>query len=345
MAAKWGNHEKDYKDLESSISKHSAKMLKAQVGAFLDEYKKCEELEGKLPAMLAKARSDGVEGGSLDDFKKNKSFYDAYKALDKQVDVLWKEQVKAKQMTNEAKQTVNDLKTLQGHLDADLTVHEKELKEVQAELKENQAKAKSGKATLSPATIKAADTAEKEFKKYAPDLEKLAKKILADIKDLTEAGNYYKTEIDQKAENYAAKFEKTIEKTLDLAPKSAANESGLPTAVQERTLGVTSKKAVAEGKLIEKHCKYALEKAEKDKSLAQSELKAAKTRLDALKKVMKAQDGVRKKYATLIKKAKSAKEIYKQFALIDESFTTSEKTYVTTVKSIGAMKNVGAEGA
>lgn len=344
MAAKWGNHQSGYKDLESAIKKYSARELKAQVGKFLDQFKTCEGLQDKLPYMLAKARSDGVEGSSLDDFKKNKGFYDAYKALDKAVDVLWDIQVKCRQMTNEAKQTINDLKTLNEHIETDLKVHKKELEEAQDDLKKDQAKAKSGKGTLTPSIAKAADTAEKEFKKNGGDLEKLQKEIASNIKDLTEAGNAYKTQVDQKMDTYAAKFEKMIEKTLDLAPKSGANESGLPTALQDRTLGVASKKAVAEGRLIEKHCKYALEKAEKDRALAQSEIKAASTKLAQLKKVRSTQGGLRKKYADHIKKAKTSKEIYKLFKDIDDAFASAEKVLVATMKQLAGMKEETSQG-
>lgn len=338
MVAKWGSHEADYKDLENAIKKHSSKVMKAQVDEFLKQYKVIEELQDKLPAALVKARSDGVEGGSLDEFKKNKGFYDAYKALDKAVDALWKEQVKCKQMTNEAKQTVNDLKTLAEHIETDLKAHEKDLKEAQEELKKDQAKAKAGKGTLTPSVIKGVETQEKDFKKTGAEMEKLAKTIAADIKDLTEAGNVYKTEVNQKMDNYAAKFEKTIEKTLDLAPATGATVVGLPTALQEKVLVVAAKKAVADAKQIEKHCKYALEKAEKDKALAAPELKAASTGLAALKKVLSVQSGARKKYAAHIKKAENSKEIYKQFKFIDDAFATAEKALQATMKTIAGMK-------
>ena len=237
-------------------------------------------------------------------------------------------------MGNEARQTINDLKTLLEHITGDLASHEKELEASRDALKKDQAKAKAGKATLTPSIIKEADTLEREFKKNAPELEKLKKEIAADTKDLTEAAGTYKREVDQKMDNYAAKFEKTVAKTLDLAPKAGADQAGLPTALQERVLAVAAKKAVAAAKDIEKFCKYALEKADKDKALAAPDLKAARLGLDTLKKVLTAQRAIRKKYAMQIKKAKNSKDLYKQFKDMDEAFAGAEKALVATMKQI-----------
>ncbi len=120
------------------------------------------------------------------------------------MDALWKEQVKCRQMTNEAKQTINDLKTLLEHMDTDLKQHETELKDAQDNLKKDQVRAKAGKGTLTPSVIKAVDTLEKDFKKRGGEVEKLKRQIAADSKDLTEAGNAYKTEVDTKMDSYAA---------------------------------------------------------------------------------------------------------------------------------------------
>ena len=337
MATKWANHEAEYSKLLPVIKLYSAKACAAQLDTFVKHYKTCQGLEEKLGFALVKARSNGVTGDSLADFRKDKSFNDAYKALDHQIDDLWKEQVKARQMGNEAKQTVNDLKILVEHIEEERKGHSKELAEAQEDLKKDQAKAKAGKGVLSPATIKLVDGLEKEFKKLDPGLAKLLKDIAGDIKDLTEAGSLYRKEIDQKMENYAAKFEKTIEKTLDLAPKSGADTAGLPTALQERVLVVAVKKAVALAKVIEKHCKTALEKAEKDRALAAPELKAAKLGLDTLKKAHKVLAANRKKYAAAIKAAKESKELYKQFKLADEAFEGSEKALVATMKTIAGI--------
>lgn len=337
MAVKWANHDAAYSKLQSAIKDFSAKACGAQIEAFLKEYRACEALEEKLGHALVKARSNGIEGDTLADFKKDKGFSDAYKALDKQVDALWKEQVKARQMGNEAKQTVNDLKILVDHIEAERKDHAKELAEAQDDLKKDQAKAKAGKGVLSPATIKLVDGLEKDFKKLDPGLAKLLKDIAADIKDLAEAGSLYRKEVDQKMENYAAKFEKTIEKTLDLAPKSGANTAGLPTALQERVLVVSVKKAVALAKQIEKHCKAAREKADKDRATAAPDLKAAKLGLDGLKKMHKALAANRKKYATAIKAAQDSKELYRQFKIADEAFQGSEKSLMTTMKEIAGM--------
>ncbi|MEO8240714.1 MAG: hypothetical protein ABI832_00305 [bacterium] len=338
MAAKWENHSGGYSKLQKAIKEYSAKACNSQLELFLKHYKACEALEEKLSFALVKARSNGVDKDTLSDFKKDKGFSDAYKTLDKEVDALWKEQVKLRQMGNEAKQTVNDLKVLVEHIEADLKLHQKELDDAQEALKKDQAKAKSGKGTLTPSVAKAAAELEKEFKKQEPALLKLLKEIAADSKDLTEAGGLYRKNVDQKMDNYAAKFEKMIEKTLDLAPKGTADESGLPTALQERVLVVAVKKAVALAKLIEKHCKAALEKAEKDRNLAGPELKAARTGLDQLKKSHKALAANRKKYAAAIKKAKDSKELYKQFKFADEAFAGAEKTLLATMKQIVAMK-------
>ena len=334
MATKWENRTAGYNDLESAVKKYSAKELKEQVDLFLKQYKVVAEAEEKLAPALIKARGKGVEGTELADFRKDKEFNDAYKGLDHAVDALWKEQVKCRNMGNEARQTINDLKTLAEHINGDLATHEKELEASREALKKDQAKAKAGKGTLTPSTIKEADTLEREFKKYAPELEKLNKDIAADLKDLTEAAGTYKREVDQKMDNYAAKFEKTIAKTLDLAPKGGADQAGLPTALQERVLAVAAKKAVSSAKDIEKFCKYALEKAETDKALAAPDLKAARTGLDALKKVLTAQRAIRKKYAAQIKKAKNSKQLYGQFKDMDEAFSRAEKKLVTTMKEI-----------
>ena len=334
MATKWENRAVGYDDLAGAIKKYSAKELKAQVDLFLKQYKVVAEAEEKLAPALVKARGNGVEGASLADFRKDKEFNDAYKGLDHAVDALWKEQVKCRNMGNEARQTINDLKTLLEHITGDLASHEKELEASRDALKKDQAKAKAGKATLTPSIIKEADTLEREFKKNAPELEKLKKEIAADTKDLTEAAGTYKREVDQKMDNYTAKFEKTVAKTLDLAPKAGADQAGLPTALQERVLAVAAKKAVAAAKDIEKFCKYALEKADKDKALAAPDLKAARLGLDTLKKVLTAQRAIRKKYAMQIKKAKNSKDLYKQFKDMDEAFAGAEKTLVATMKQI-----------
>ena len=338
MAEKWVNHEGSYKDAEIVIKKYGAKIVGAQVDLFLKHYKTCQELEEKLSHMVVKARSNGVSGDGLADFKKDKTFYDAYKALDKEVDALWKEQVKARMMGNEAKQGVNDLKILTEHIENDLKKHAKELAEAEDDLKKEQAKAKAGKGTIAPSAVKLVETLAKEFKKREADLGKMLKQIVADSKDLTEAGATYRKEVDQRMDNYAAKFEKMIEKTLDLAPKDTANDAGLPTALQARVLVVAVKKAVEAARQIGKHLKSALEKAEKDRALAAPDLKAAKVGLDALKKAHNVLAGHRKKYASAIKKAKDSKELYRQFKLADEAFQGSEKALIETMKKIAAMK-------
>lgn len=341
MAVKWVNHDAAYSKHQPDIKKYSAKACGTQLALFDKHYKACTDLEDKLSHALVKARSNGVVGDTLADFRKDKGFNDAYKALDREVDALWKEQVICRQMGNEARQTINDLKILIEHIEEERSAHAKEFAEAQEELKKNQAKAKSGKGVLSPAMIKEVDGLEKEFKKLDPGLAKLLKDIAEDIKDLTEAGGLYRKEVDTKMDNYAAKFTKTIEKTLDLAPKSGENVSGLPTALQDRVLGVAVKKAVALGKQIEKHCRNALEKAAQDPALAAPELKAAKLGLDTLKKSHKALAANRKKFAAAIKAAKDNKELYKQFKLADEAFESAEKALIGTMKTIAGKASAG----
>ena len=343
MAEKWGNHESSYKDAEIILKKYSAKLVSAQVETFLKHYKTCQELEDKLGHLVVKARSNGISGDGLSDFKKDKGFYDAYKALDKEVDALWKAQVEARMMGNEAKQGVSDLKILTEHIENDLKAHAKELAAAQEDLKKEQSKAKAGKGTVSPSVVKAVEGLEKEFKKREPVLAKMLKQIVADSKDLTEAGGVYRKEVDQKMDTYAAKFQKMIEKTLDLAPKDTANDAGMPTALQARVLVVAVKKAADLGKTIGKHLKAALDKAEKDPKLAAPDLKAAKAGLDTLKKSHKVLAANRKKHAAAIKRAKDSKELYRQFKIADEVFAGAEKAMIETMTKIAALQKAMAK--
>ena len=338
MVAKWENREADYKKLQVEIKRNSFSSCAAQVDLFLKHYKACQALEEKLSFATVKARSNGVEGDDLTAFRKEKGFYDAYKLLDKEVDLLWKEQVKARQMRVMARQTSSDLKILTEHIEEDRKVHAKELEEAQKALKKGQAKAKSGKGAILPSAVKLVDTLEKQFKKREPGLAKLLKDIAEDTKDLAKAYDIYKNEIDQKMDNYAAKFEKMIANKLDLAPKSGgADESGLPTVLQARVLVVAVKKAVALGKVIEKHCRTAIENSKKERASAAPELKAAPTGLDTLKKTHKVLAANRKKHAAAIKKAKESKELFKQFKLADAAFADAEKALVEAMKTIAGM--------
>ena len=338
MASKWENRTAKYRGLESQIKKYGLKPMRAQVDRFLGCFKVVEVAEAKLAPALVKARTKGVAGDTLADFRKDKDFNDAYKALDGAVDVMWKEQLKCRMMGNEASQIADDLKGLLQQIDSDLTRHQKEMDEADDDLKKSQTKAKAGTATLSPSKLKEADTVTREFKKNSAELEAVKKEMTADIKDLTEADKIYEREVDHKTDSYAAKFKKTIEKLLDLAPKSGSDQAGLPTALQERVLLVAAKKAVMGGKDVEKSCKYALEKAAKDKALAAPDLKTARLGLDALKKILTTQSANRKKYATQIKAAKNSADIYKQFKLVDDAFASAEKTLVATMKQIAEYK-------
>lgn len=339
MVAKWENREAGYKEVQVEIKRNSSSNCAAQVDLFVTHYKACQALEEKLSFATVKARSNGVDGDDLTAFRKDKGFHDAYKLLDKEVDLLWKEQVKARQMRVMARQTSSDLKILTEHIEEDRKIHAKELDEAQELLKKEQAKAKSGKGTIAPSTVKLVDTLEKEFKKHDPGLAKLLKDIADDTKDLAKAYDVYKNEVDQKMDNYAAKFAKMIANTLDLAPKAGgADESGLPTVLQARVLVVAVKKAVALGKVIEKHCRAAVENAQKERASAAPELKAARTGLDTLKKTHKVLAANRKKHAAAIKKAKESKELFRQFKLADEAFSDAEKALVAAMKTIAGVK-------
>ena len=338
MASKWENRIAKYKGLEGQIKKYGLKPMKAQVDLFLACFKAVEEAEAKVAPALVKARTKGVAGDTLADFRKDKDFNNAYKALNRAVDAMWKEQLKCRMMGNEASQIADDLKGLLQQIDGDLTRHQKELDDADADLKKDQAKAKAGTGTLSPSKLKEADTLTREFKKNSAELEAVKKEMAVDMKDLTEADKIYGREVDHKTDTYAAKFEKTVEKLLDLAPKTGSDQAGLPTALQERVLLVAAKKAVLSGKDVEKSCKYALEKAVQDKTLAAPDLKAARLGLDALKKILVTQSANRKKYATQIKAAKNRKDLYKQFKLVDDAFSSAEKTMVDTMKQIAGYK-------
>ena len=337
MAEKWGNHETSYKGAESNLKKNSAKQVTSQVDLFQKHYKACQELEEKLGHMVVKASSNGVSGRELSDFKKDRGFYDAYKALDKEVDALWAAQVQARMMSNEAKQCVNDFKILTEHIENDLKKHARELADAQGDLEKEQAKAKSGKGTIAPSAVKLVETLNKEFKKRDAELQKMLEQIKSDSKDLTAAGGIYRKEVDQKMDTYAEKFEKMIKKTLELAPMGGADESGLPTALQARVLVVAVKKAVEVSKQISKHLKAYLEKAVKDRALGEPDFKAAKLALVQLKKMHTALAANRKKHAAAIKKAKDSKELYRQFKLADEAFLTADKAMKEAMKQIAAM--------
>ena len=345
MARKWDDHAGSYKKLGADITKHSLKVSKGLIADFINHYRKIEQLEDKLPAALIKARENGVSGDGLAAFKKDKGFSDAYKALDKEVDNLWAVQVKCKNIANEALATALDLKTLAEKIEKDLSEHEKDLKDAEDELKKHDAKVKAGKATVSPAMLKAIDLQRKDMAKTPKELEKLLKDIANDRKDLTEAGNLFEKMTDKKMEFYAAKFDKMIEKTLDLAPegkdgkddKDSGAEPDLPAALQPKPFGVAVKKAVAMGKTIEKHCTTAVDKAQKDKKLADPELKAAKTGIESLKKVHIALGKERKKSLDALRASTLAKDYERQFKEIEEAFASAVKAQRVAVAAIAKL--------
>lgn len=340
MAEKWGNHEQALKKLEADLKPYSAKLVGACGDAAGKAFKKCLELEEKLGHMAVKARQNGLTGTDVTDFKRDSGFYDAYKALDREIDVLAKAMQETFVGSNHARAGLNDIKTLTEHIEADLKKHEKELDEARDDLKKEQAKAKTGKGVISPATVKLVDALEKEFKKREPDLKKLLSEMDKLKKDLTEAGNVYRKEVDQRMESYVQKdFKKLVQKLIGIVPGDNAHKEGLPTALQPRVLDVAVKKAVNQGKSILKHLKAAVDKAESGgPEAAGAELKAAKVQLDLLKKAHKQLAANRKKYASHIKKANDSKELYRLFKQADEVFADSEKSLVETVKKIMGAK-------
>jgi len=339
MSVKWANHESGYAKLQPAIKDYAAKACAAQAELFLKHYKACTGYQDKMPPALIAARKAGVDGSSLSDFRKDKGFNDAYKALDREVDALWKEQVKLRQMCNEAKQTVNDLKILIEHIEEERKAHAKELAEGQDELKNMQAKAKAGKGVLSPATIKLVDGLEKEFKKLDPGLAKLLKEIEADIKDLTEAGGIYRKQVDPKMETYAAKFVKMIEKVLDLAPKPAVATAAnnLPDILEEGKLKSGIGKTVVQAGAIKEVCAQALDEAKTDRKAAVTTLKAVKIPMDQMKKFQRLLLTARKKFAKQIKEAKNGNDLEKQFKVVDTALKSTEELLIKTTKAIASM--------
>ena len=338
MAVKWANHEGEYAKLSGAIRDYSAKACAAQAEVFLTHHKACTAFEAKLAPALAAARANGVDGSSLADFRKDKGFHDAYKALDREVDALWKEQVKLRQMCNEAKQTVNDLKILIEHIEEERKAHGNELSDAQDDLKKDQAKAKSGKGVLSPATIKLVDGLEKDFKKLDPGLAKLLKDMDSDIKDLTEAGNQYRKHVDAKMESYAAKFVKMIEKVLDLAPKAKAVvvAPDLPDVLTERKLKAGLGKTVVQADAIKRVCAQVLDAVKTDRDAALHVLKAVKIPMEQMKKFQRLLMAARKKFAKQIKEAPNAKELEKQFKIVDEAIAETEALLIKTAKTLAA---------
>lgn len=342
MAKKWGDHAGAAKKLSGDVAKHGLKVLKPLIADFINSYRRIEGHADKLPGTLIKARENGVSGDGLAAFKKDKGFADAYKLLDKEVDVLWAVQVKIKNLENEALATAQDLKNLAEAIEKDISEHEKELKDAEDELKKHEVKVKAGKATLVPSMLKAIDVQRKDMAKTPKDLEKLLKEIAADRKDLLTAGDLFDQQTDKTMVTYAAKFDKTVEKILDLAPDGKAgdddgNDPDLPANLQAKPFGMTVKKAVASGKAIEKHCLTAIAKAQKDKKQADPEMKAVKAGIEALKKVYVTLGKDRKKAAEALRKSKLAKEYERQFKEMDEVFASAVKAQRLAVVTIAKL--------
>lgn len=334
MAKKWEDHTGAYKKLSGDVAKFSLKAVKGLVADFINSYRKVENFEGKLPDTLVKARENGVTGDNLAAFKKDKVFADAYKLLDKEVDVLWAVQVKIKNIENEALTTANDLKTLSERIDKDLKDHEKDQKD---------AEAKAKKSPPPPKEQLAAEIQRRADAKTAKDLQALQVTIAKDRKDLTEAADLFDKQTDRKMTTYAAKFDKMIEKILDLAPegkddgKDGGDDPDLPGNLQFKPFSVTVKKAVLQGKTIEKHCAMAAEKAKKDKKQAVPELKAAVTGLAALKKLRISLGKEQKKAMPALRKSPREKDYQKLFMDIETAFQSAVKVHRGAVMTIAKL--------
>ena len=331
MAKKWDDHAGAYKKLSGDVAKYGMKAIKPLVADFVNSYRKVERHEEALPDTLAKARENGVTGDNLAAFKKNKAFADAYKTLDKEVDVLWAVQLKIKLLETEALLTANDLKTLSERIDKDITDHEKEQKD---------AEAKAKKAALKDQL--AAEIARRELVKTTKVLRDLQAKITKDGKDLIEAGDLFDGQTDKKMVTYAAKFEKMIEKILDMAPDSKDDDKDginpdLPQNLQFKPFSVTVKKAVLAGKAIEKHCAVAVEKGKKDKKQAAPELKAAQTGIEALKKIRISLGKEQKKALPALRKSPRDKEYATLFKDVEDAFQSAVKVHRAAVMSIAKL--------
>lgn len=333
MAKKWDDHAAAYKKLGGDVARHGLKVLKPLIADFINSYRKVELFEGRLPDTLIKARENGVTGDNLAAFKKDKVFADTFKALDKEVDILWALQVKIKNLENEALATAQDLKNLDDRIDKDIKEHEKDLKD--AELK----------AKKSPPPLKEQlilEIQRRDTVKTSKELQDVMAKIDKDRKDLIEAGNLFDKQTDKKMVTYAAKFDKTIEKILDLAPDSKDggaddHDSDLPGNLQFKPFTVVVKKAVLAGKAIEKHCATAIEKAKKDKKQAVPELKAAGAGLEALKKLRISLGKEQKKAMPALRKSKREKEYQKLFLDIENSFQSAVKVHRDAVMTIAKL--------
>ena len=331
MAKKWDDHAGAYKKLSGEVTKYGLKAVKPLVADFVNSYRKVERHEGALPDTLVKARENGVTGDNLAAFKKNKVFADAYKMLDKEVDVFWAVQLKIKLLETEALLTANDLKTLSDRIDKDIADHEKEQKDAEAKAKKTGLKEQL-----------AAEIARRELVKTAKMLRDLQAKIAKDGKDLIEAGDLFDKQTDKKMVTYAAKFDKMIEKILDMAPDSKDDDKDgadpdLPGTLQFKPFSVTVKKAVLAGKAIEKHCAVAVEKGKKDKKQAAPELKAAQTGIEALKKIRIALGKEQKKAMPALRKSPREKEYAKLFTDIEDAFQSAVKVHRTAVMSIAKL--------
>lgn len=331
MAKKWDDHAGAYKKLSGDVAKFGMKSIKPLVADFINSYRKVENFEGKLPDTLIKARENGVTGDNLAAFKKDKVFAGSYKLLDKEVDVLWAVQLKIKNLENEALSTANDLKTLSDRIDKDIADHDKEQKD---------AEAKAKKAGLKEQL--AAEIARRALVKTTKELQDLLAKIAKDRKELIEAGDLFDKQTDNTMVTYAAKFDKLIEKILDLAPDSKSddktgNDPDLPDNLQFKPFSVTVKKAVMAGKAIEKHCDMAVEKSKKDKNQAAPELKAAQTGIEALKKLRISLGKEQKKAMPALRKSPREKEYAKLFTDIENAFQSAVKVHRTAIMTIAKL--------
>ena len=296
MATKeWDKFIADFKKLSAAIDRNDSKTMKRLVDNFLIWGKNAETLEDNLVKTLPKARENGVTGDSLSDFKKDKGFSEVYKTLQKTIDMMYAAQQEMKVTTNNARQTSDQLKALEGYIEKDL---------------------KSRKAKPSPADMK--------------ELDKLRKQIATARKDLDVSGDMMGKAVDRKLATYVEKSGDNIKKLLDLAPqvKGADDKVALrPAPLNEQKMVLAWKQARLTAKKIDKHCEAALKWAFEDKKRAAPEMKAGGIALGMLKKVHLEYAGALKKYLNFVKQSDEGPAIQKMIREIETAFKDSEKRW------------------
>jgi len=303
MATKeWDKHIADFKKLSRANDSNDSKTMKRLVGNFLIFGKNAETLEDMLVKTLPKARDNGVTGDGLADFKKDKGFYDVYKMLQKNADMMYAAQQDLKVATNQARQTSDQIKALEAYIDKDV---------------------KARKVKPSPADLK--------------ELDKLRKEMATARKDLDIAGDMMTKSVDRKLATYVEKLGKNLDKLLDLAPKvegDGDSKEKLPSEIQDKTLSVAVKKVQLLAKTISKHCETAFTKSLEDRKLAAPEMKAGGIALSNLKKLYLQHNGYLKKHAKVIKASEDQAKMKKAFETIEKAFKDSERLWKSTSADI-----------